>query len=811
MHNIIKKVRFTLVVNVALLFLSLFCINVFAVKELIKEGVNDDGKKEICTDSKLKLRLYVGDDYNEGYVFGDKNNSGKLYQAVKEDNLEKLQSLLDSDNAPDILYECNNTLLHLAARYGYIEIAQLLLKKKCDVNKANDLGETPLHLAAHYGCYRMVEFLLNNNANLYQKDECGYSSIDYAASTCFKDVFDLLISHAASKYYSATKDDSATHSPHNNPLCLLHIVAHNLVLKQPETERSTGCFHRGGEQLKILKHLLSTGINVDTVDSKGTTALHIAAEYGSTEIIKLFIESGADINKTDNRGNTPMHYAVVAGKDTGEVPFHSREMSSLLETLRRGLDEREYEDNIDTKANIRLLVKEGADINAVNHKGQTPPYLAVMLNNHEFYETLKVLDTNSHSQIPEGVALIHLLAGHCDSEGIITILRSSPSEVKITDKEGNTPLHYVASVFKENKKKSISGNKCFMCKSRAYLHKEYTFDITTPDECGTDKVASNNSTKVLSIETEKELEKQGSDSSYFSNLSDEEKSITLRKNALDQYWSKKRNAQLFKEAISSNNKPVDSLVETIGPLVESLITKSNPHGALHKACKERVQVIFHRNDGSILKDNILVVHVDKNEISKRKDAVARKLDTVRTLIKEGADINARNHDGETPLHVAVHSGDEEVVNLLISLKVNLEIVNNKGLTPLQLADSLNKIQIIELLINQGADVNVIDNDGNTLLHLQVKKRDCCVAHMLLDNGGASLTIKNNKELTPKEMLEEMISDSDNEVPSHDSGVKASGKSDKERELNHVRTVFRYVENKRSRDPGDDPKWGCDSD
>jgi ankyrin repeat protein len=60
------------------------------------------------------------------------------------------------------------------------------------------------------------------------------------------------------------------------------------------------------------------------------------------------------------------------------------------------------------------------------------------------------------------------------------------------------------------------------------------------------------------------------------------------------------------------------------------------------------------------------------------------------LIAEGADVNAKKDDGETPLHWAVvaalDSGDKEVVELLIAKGADVNAMSKFGETPLGLAD-----------------------------------------------------------------------------------------------------------------------------
>lgn len=95
----------------------------------------------------------------------------------------------------------------------------------------------------------------------------------------------------------------------------------------------------------------------------------------------------------------------------------------------------------------------------------------------------------------------------------------------------------------------------------------------------------------------------------------------------------------------------------------------------------------------------------------------KRLPVIIHLASLGCDLNARDDNGYTPLHICMYSRisiDEKlaIVKFFIDQGVDLNTVNNKGYTPLHLAASLGLTDIVLLLIDNGADVDARTVDGN---------------------------------------------------------------------------------------------------
>lgn len=67
-----------------------------------------------------------------------------------------------------------------AAAYGHIDVAELLLANKTNVNAKGNRDETSLHMAVDFGFKDMVELLLAYKADVNAKDKANATPWSYA-------------------------------------------------------------------------------------------------------------------------------------------------------------------------------------------------------------------------------------------------------------------------------------------------------------------------------------------------------------------------------------------------------------------------------------------------------------------------------------------------------------------------------------------------------------------------------------------------------------------------------------------------------
>jgi len=109
------------------------------------------------------------------------------------------------------------------------------------------------------------------------------------------------------------------------------------------------------------------------------------------------------------------------------------------------------------------------------------------------------------------------------------------------------------------------------------------------------------------------------------------------------------------------------------------------------------------------------------------------------LAEEGAEVDARDEDGSTLLHLAVAAGRVDTVNVLIDAGADLALTDAGGRTALHIAAALGDALVLDRLLEAGAPVDIVDHAGRTALHSAVLGGSLACTKALVD-AGADVTI-----------------------------------------------------------------------
>ncbi|KAI4821117.1 hypothetical protein KUCAC02_029065 [Chaenocephalus aceratus] len=221
------------------------------------------------------------------------------------------------------------TAVFNAARDGKLRLLQKLLENK-DGHEVTKLmgdktnGATPLLMASRYGHLDLVEYLMEccsapvevgGSVNFDGETIEGAPPLWAASAAGHLKVVQSLLGHGAS-----VNSTTLTNSTPLRAACfdghldiVKYLVEHKADLEVANRHGHTclmiSCY-KGHKE--IAQYLLERGADVNRKSVKGNTALHDCAESGSLEIMRMLLQFGASMEQ-DGYGMTPLLSASVTG------------------------------------------------------------------------------------------------------------------------------------------------------------------------------------------------------------------------------------------------------------------------------------------------------------------------------------------------------------------------------------------------------------------------------------------------------------------------------------------------------------------
>jgi ankyrin repeat protein len=109
-------------------------------------------------------------------------------------------------------------------------------------------------------------------------------------------------------------------------------------------------------------------------------------------------------------------------------------------------------------------------------------------------------------------------------------------------------------------------------------------------------------------------------------------------------------------------------------------------------------------------------------------------DAALKMIAAGADVNATQGDGTTPLHWAVYKVDADLARALLARGAKPDVMNKYGSSPLAEAVKVANARLVEMLLDAGSNAEVPNQEGQTALMLAARAGSLDVARLLVRHG-----------------------------------------------------------------------------
>ncbi|XP_077406083.1 ankyrin-1-like isoform X46 [Vanacampus margaritifer] len=605
-----------------------------------------------------------------------------LHIAARKDDTKAAALLLQSDHNADVeskmmvnrTTESGFTPLHIAAHYGNINVATLLLNRGAavDFKARNDI--TPLHVASKRGNGNMVRLLVERGAKIEARTKDGLTPLHCGARSGHEQVVEMLLSRGA-PILSKTKNGlsplhMATQGDHLN--CVQLLLHHDAPVDDVTNDYLTALHvaaHCG--HYKVAKVIVDKKANPNAKALNGFTPLHIACKKNRVKVMELLLKHGASIQAVTESGLTPIHVAAFMGHENivhqlinhGASPNTSnvRGETALHMAARAG------QSNV-----VRYLVQNGARVDAKAKDEQTPLHISSRLGKQDIVQQLLANGASPDTTTNSGYTPLHLAAREGHRE-VAAALMDQGASLGITTKKGFTPLHVAAKYGK------LEVANLLLQKNAA------------PDAAG----------------------KSGLTPLHVAAHYDNQKvALLLLKQGASPHGAAKNGYTPLHIASKKNQLEIATTLLEYGASTNSVTRQGIT--PLHLASQEGnvdVVTLLLARDASVNTGNkygLTPLHLAAQE---------DKVNVAEVLVNHGATLDPETKLGYTPLHVACHYGNVKMVHFLLKNQAKVNTKTKNGYTALHQAAQQGHTHIINLLLHNGASPNELTTNGNSALSI----------------------------------------------------------------------------------------------
>ncbi|XP_005913696.1 ankyrin-3 isoform X13 [Haplochromis burtoni] len=654
-----------------------------------------------------------------------------LHIAARKDDTKAAALLLQNDHNADVeskmmvnrTTESGFTPLHIAAHYGNINVATLLLNRGAavDFKARNDI--TPLHVASKRGNSNMVRLLLERGAKIDARTKDGLTPLHCGARSGHEQVVEMLLNRGA-PILSKTKNGlsplhMATQGDHLN--CVQLLLHHDAPVDDVTNDYLTALHvaaHCG--HYKVAKVIVDKKANPNAKALNGFTPLHIACKKNRLKVMELLLKHGASIQAVTESGLTPIHVAAFMGHENivhqlinhGASPNTSnvRGETALHMAARAG------QSNV-----VRYLIQNGARVDAKAKDDQTPLHISSRLGKQDIVQQLLANGAYSDATTNSGYTPLHLAAreGHRD---IAATLLDHGASLGITTKKGFTPLHVAAKYGK------IEVANLLLQKN------------AQPDAAG----------------------KSGLTPLHVAAHYDNQKvALLLLNQGASPHAAAKNGYTPLHIAAKKNQMEITTTLLEYSASTNSVTRQGIT--PLHLAAQEGnvdIVTLLLARDAPIHmgnKSGLTPLHLAAQE---------DKVNVAEVLCNQGAFIDPETKLGYTPLHVACHYGNVKMVNFLLKNQAKVNAKTKNGYTPLHQAAQQGHTHIINLLLHHGASPNELTNNGNSALSIARRLGYISVVDTLkvvTEETLTTQTVIEKHKMNVPETMNEVLDMSDDEV------------------------------------------------
>nr|XP_033956458.1 ankyrin-3 isoform X10 [Pseudochaenichthys georgianus] len=653
-----------------------------------------------------------------------------LHIAARKDDTKAAALLLQNDHNADVeskmmvnrTTESGFTPLHIAAHYGNINVATLLLNRGAAVDfmARNDI--IPLHVASKRGNSNMLKLLLDRGSKIDAKTKDGLTPLHCGARSGHEQIVEILLDRGA-PFLSKTKNGlsplhMATQGDHLN--CVQLLLQHDVPVDDVTNDYLTALHvaaHCG--HYKVAKLIVDKKANPNAKALNGFTPLHIACKKNRVKVMELLLKHGASIQAVTESGLTPIHVAAFMGHEN-IVHALTNHGASPNTTNVRGETSLHMAARAGQADVVRYLLKNGAKVETKSKDDQTALHISSRLGKVDIVQQLLQCGASANAATTSGYTPLHLAAreGHQD---VAAMLLEHGAMLCSSTKKGFSPLHVAA---KYGKMEVAS----LLLQKRA-----------APDAAG----------------------KSGLTPLHVAAHYDNQRvALLLLDQGASPHAAAKNGYTPLHIAAKKNQMDIGTTLLEYGADTNAVTRQgiSPIHLAAQEGSVDLVSLLLTKNANvnTCNKSGLTPLHLAAQE---------DKVNVAEVLLNHGADVNPQTKMGYTPLHVACHYGNAKMANILLQNHAGVNGKTKNGYTPLHQAAQQGHTHIINLLLQHGASANELTLNGNAALSIARRLGYISVVDTLrpvTDENLTTMSASEKHKINVPETMNEFLDMSDDE-------------------------------------------------
>ena len=322
-------------------------------------------------------------------------SGGNVHAFARRGDLKGLQQQVEEYAADVNQADVHKmTPLHYGAKRGNLNVVQYLVLRNADKEMRNGTGQTALLAAAQSGQSEVVDYLISSGADPNAEADHGVRPLHRAAAAGYEDVVRVLIKGRADPLAidGFLMESAVHHAAREGHADVVRALMGSVARPQKGLDDDEGslALQADYQQQAFLESAGKggtggvagfTGLRATSVDagnSRGETALHLAAAHGRVECVRLLLKMSTEswkvwwIERKDGRtGDTALHRACAESRtDVVRLLLDEQANPSLTNQLGRTplhLAVKAGESNI-----VKYLMRAGASHMSIDLDGRRP-------------------------------------------------------------------------------------------------------------------------------------------------------------------------------------------------------------------------------------------------------------------------------------------------------------------------------------------------------------------------------------------------------------------------------------------------------